>query len=216
VKYIVSVLLAAGVAACASGSRTSASPAQPTTSGQPATVTTRRGGVDSTRDVFVQTRVSVGDSFSPQRGDAALKAFRPDVSADLTGGECNLLRTGGSGATIVTAYFPSRPAVKTQMTLSFDSAGHLIRFNERRGVPKMPSMVGMTPEQRDSTIRVNDAAMRTTNLSLDYAIDQGVVLNRGAGRPTTAILGTVRAVEALEQLGPPKDHVERARRLCGV
>jgi hypothetical protein len=166
--------------------------------------------------VFVQTRVGIGDSFSPQRGDAALKAFVPEVPANLATGECNLMRTSGSGATIVIAYFPSRTAVQTQLNLSFDSAGHLVRFNERRGVPKMPPMTNMTPAQRDSTIRVNDAAIRSTNVSLDYAIDQAIAMNRGAGRPTTAIIGTVRAVEALQQLGPPKEHVERARRLCGV
>jgi hypothetical protein len=165
---------------------------------------------------MVQTRVGISDSFSPLRGDAALRAFVPDVAADLSKGECNLMRTGGSGATIVLAYFPTRAALQTQMTLSFDSAGHLVRFNERRGVPKMPPMTNMTPAQRDSTVRVNDAAMRSTNVSLDYAIDQAVVMNRGAGRPTNAIIGTVRAIEALDQLGPPKAHVERARRLCGV
>jgi len=170
---------------------------------------------DSSRDLFIPV-TGVGVSFSPKRGDAALKAFLPDVAADITAGECNLMRTGGSGATIVIAYFPTRTHAQTQMSMSFDSAGHLVRFNERRGVPKIPPTTGMTVAQRDSTIRVNNDAIRSTTISLDYAVDQAMVMNRGADRPWMAVMGTVREVESLEQLGPPKSHVERARRLCGV
>jgi len=42
------------------------------------------------------------------------------------------------------------------------------------------------------------------------------VMNRGGGKPTDAILATVRAIERLEKLGPPIARVERMRRLCGV
>jgi hypothetical protein len=155
-------------------------------------------------------------SFSPKRGAAALQAFVPDVAADITTGECNLTRTSGSGATVVIAYFPARSRPQTQMSLSFDSAGHLVRFGERRGIPKIPSTTGMSLAQRDSTIRVNNDAIRSTDISLDYAVDQAMVMNRGGNRPWMAVMGTVREVESLEQLGPPRSHVERARRLCGV
>jgi len=170
---------------------------------------------DSVRDLFMPV-TGVGVSFSPSRGAAALRAFVPDVMADITTGECNLTRTSGSGATIVIAYFPARARPQTQMSLSFDSAGHLVRFSERRGIPKIPSISGMSLAQRESTIRVNNDAIRSTDISLDYALDQAMVMNRGGNRPWMAGMGTVREVESLEQLGPPKSHVERARRLCGV
>jgi hypothetical protein len=83
-------------------------------------------------------------------------------------------------------------------------------------VPHIPSTAGMTDVQRDGTIRAAEAGQRSTSISLDYAIDQALVSNRGAGRPTHAVLGTVRSIENLEQLGRPKARLERVRRLCGV
>jgi hypothetical protein len=163
-----------------------------------------------------RTDVFIGESFSPRTGDAAIHAFVPEIAAVDSGGECNVIRTGGSGATIVTASFPTRTAAQTQATITFDSSGRLIRYSERRGVAKIPSTKGMTDPQRDSTIRTVSAATRSTSISLDYAIDQAVVMNRGGGKPTDAILGTVRAIERLDKLGPPIARVERMRRLCGV
>jgi hypothetical protein len=83
---------------------------------------------DTVRDVMVRTRVSVGDSFSPQTGAAAIRAFVPEVAPVDSGGECMLLRTGGSGATIVTAFFPKRTSVQTQVNITFDSSGRLVRY----------------------------------------------------------------------------------------
>lgn len=163
-----------------------------------------------------RTEVLLGDSFSPRTGDAAIHAFVPDVVPVDSGGECTVSRTGGSGATIVSAGFPTRAASHTQATLMFDSAGHLIRYSERRGGAKMPSTVGMTTVQRDSALRAATMAVRSTTVTLDYAIDQAVVANRGGGRPTDAILGTVRAIESLEKLGPLTARIERVRKLCGV
>jgi hypothetical protein len=74
----------------------------------------------------------------------------------------------------------------------------------------------MTDAQRDSTLRQALNAVRSTNVSLDYAIDQAVVSNRGGGRPTDAIIGNVRQIENLEKLGPLTKRIERIRKLCGV
>jgi len=207
VKRLTRLGIAAVVAACSSNPKTA-----PATAPAPAPSQVARSRPDSSRDLFVR----VGDSFSPLRGDAALKSFVPEVAADIAAGECNLIRTGGSGATIVSAYFPTRAHPLTQMSLAFDSAGHLVNFSERRGIPKLPPMTNMTPAQRDSAIRAVEANLRSTTVTLNYALDQGVIMNRGGSKPTVAALGTVRSVESLEQLGPPKAHVERARRLCGV
>ena len=67
-----------------------------------------------------------------------------------------------------------------------------------------------------SSLRAALNATRSTNVSLDYAIDQAVVSNRGGGRPTEAIIGNVRQIESLEKLGPLTARIERIRKLCGV
>jgi hypothetical protein len=99
----------------------------------------------------------------------------------------------------------------------FDSAGRLVRYSETRGVVHLDGPIGtMSPAQRDSVFRAAEARVRTTSISLDYAIDQAIVSNRGGGKPTDAVLATVRSVERLEKLGPPMARMERMRKLCGV
>lgn len=189
--------------------RSAATPS-PVTSTTPAAA-----GSTTATDVFVRTRVSVGDMFVPLRGAAALRDFKADVAADETGGECQLLRTGGSGATIVTAYYPHRADARFQATITFDSSGRVVRYNERRGVPHLPR-TGLTAAQLESAIREAEASTRSTTISMDYPIDQAIATNRGGGKPTTAVLGTVREMESLASLGPPAARLERVRKLCGV
>jgi hypothetical protein len=74
----------------------------------------------------------------------------------------------------------------------------------------------MTDAQRDSALRAAHEARRSTTISFDYAIDQAVVSNTGGGRPSDAIIGTIRSVEKLERLGPPSARLARVRKLCGV
>jgi YD repeat-containing protein len=164
------------------------------------------------RDVLI----SAGESFSARGGAAALRDFTPEMAPVDSGGECVVGRTSGSGATVVNAYFPSRAGVRTQMTINFDSAGRLVRVTDRWGVTRVPSTVGITPAQRDSTFRAASSATRTTQVMLDYVVDQAFAMNRGGGRPTDAITASVRDIERLRQLGPPVARIERVRRLCAV
>jgi hypothetical protein len=104
----------------------------------------------------------------------------------------------------------------TTIVMMFDSAGHLIRYSERRGGQRIPSTIGMSDAQRDSTFRAALNAIRATTISLDYAMDQAIATNRGGGLGSEGIMGTVRSIEKLEKLGPPQARLARARRLCGV
>jgi len=188
------------------GCHSAPAPRTPTPSG--ATTTTP----PQQRDLLV----SATESFTPRSGDAAIQAFVPEVAPVDSGGECLVTRTAGSGAMTVGGFFPRRSASQTTMSVTFDSAGHVVRFSDRRGVPKPIVTAGMTTQQRDSALRAAANAVRSTTISLDYAVDQAMVMNRGAGKPTDAIIGPVRAIEKLEKLGPPTARLERLRRLCGV
>jgi hypothetical protein len=161
-------------------------------------------------------RVVQGERFSPATSDSAVRAFVPDVQPVDSGGECRLMRTSGSGATFATAYFPSFDSARTTVTLMFDSAGHLARYSDRRGVVRFKAQPGMSETQRDSVLRGAHAAVRSTTIGFDYAIDQAIVSNDGGGLPTKAILGSVRSIENLEKFGPPTKRLARVRRLCGV
>jgi len=161
-------------------------------------------------------RVSIGESFTPRNDTESIRTFKADVAPVDEGGECSVTRTSGSGATMVSVGFPQRKNAQTTMTIMFDSAGHLIRFAERRGATTLPPMTGLTDAQRDSTLRASHAARRSTSISLDYAIDQAVVTNMGGGQPTQAIISNVRTIEKLESLGRPRERLDRVRKLCGV
>lgn len=178
----------------------------------PAPADTARG----TRQADVLVRVRSSESFTPQRGEAAIQAFVPEIAPVDSGGECYTGRLPGSGATTISASFPTRKAPRTTITLVFDSAGHLARYSELRGVPRPQSPVGLTDAQREEAVRVAVDTTRSTSLSFDYAIDQAIVMNRGGRKSTNAIIGTVRSFERLDKLGPPVARIERARKLCGV
>jgi hypothetical protein len=164
----------------------------------------------------VRLTVARGESFSPSSGDSAIAAFVPEVQPVDSGGECRLFRTRGSGATMATAYFPSFDSARTSVTLAFDSAGHLVRFGDRRGGVRFRTPEAITEAQRDSAMSVARAAVRSTTISFDYAVDQAVAANEGGGKPTQAVIGPVRSMENLQKLGPPTKRLVRVRQLCGV
>jgi len=201
---VISLIGIVAVAACSKSAATPALAAAPT----PAIGT---GSTPTTATIMVR----VGDSFSPQRGPQALKAFVAEVQPEESGGECTVLRTTGNGALTVTASYPSRTAAKSTVNVTFDSAGHVARYGETRGVVRLKT-TGLKPEQVDSARRAAEAAIRTTSVTFDYAIDQAIAMNRGGGKPTVAVIGTVRELQNLEQLASPVARLERMRKLCGV
>ena len=194
------------LAACASRSPSPSAGASPSAAASSA----------PTGAATLRVRVVAGDRFSPEVGSAAVKAFIPDVAASDSGGECALHRMGNSNATIATASFPARVAALMSASITFDSAGHVVRYAETRGVPHEKGMtIGMSDTQRDSALKAAQGAVRSTVIMLDYAVDQGVLHNLGGGKPSHAALSSAREVEALPALGI-KARMARMRRLCGV
>jgi hypothetical protein len=191
---------------------------KPTTTPAPATnaataSTTQRTTASPSGTVMMRA-VATSESFVPGTGPQALKAFVADVKPDEAGGECSLTRTTGNGALIATAFYPTRAASATQVTIAFDSAGHAARYSELRGVPHIKP--GLRIAQVDSARRAIEAVMRSTSITFDYAVDRAFALNRGAGKPTVAITSTVREMENLDNLQKPAARMERMRKLCGV
>ena len=165
----------------------------------------------------VTTRVvRVGNPFFPRDTDSAIAAFRPAVLPADSAGNCSTTRTTGSGATRVTARFFARDSSTTLVTFVFDSAGNLVRFSDTRGSRSFRPPPGATPAQFDSIRRAAEAGRRITTISLDFAIDQALAVNRAGSSDTEAIIGTVRRFENLQSLGPPNERIRRIRKFCGV
>ena len=147
-------------------------------------------------------------------GPVAAREFVADAKPDESGGECMLTRTSGNGALTATAFYPTRTASTTQVGVTFDSSGRVVRYFEMRGIPHTPP--GLRREQVDSARRAIQASLRSTSISFDYVVDRAFVLNRGAGKPATGVTASVREMETLENLGRPAARMERMRKLCGV
>lgn len=175
------------------------------------------GGAAGGVEPVVRLRVATSDPFSPETGDAAVKAFVPDVAPADSGGECTLRKLPGSSATTATAAFPTRTAPLMSVSMTFDASGKPVRYSEMRGVPSTRGkmVVGMSEAQRDSVLKAATAAIRSTIITLDYAIDQGIMHNRGGGQPDHAVLTSARVVESLPKLGV-HERMARFRKLCGV
>lgn len=163
-------------------------------------------------DTRIQTVATV-ERIYPKTGAQALKDFVTDALPDETGGECQLTRTTGNGALTAIASYPSRAAAKSNVVVTFDSAGHVVRYAESRGIP--PVFRGKM-EQVDSVRRAFEADHRSTTISFDYGADRAMAMNRGAGKPIVAITSAVRDMEKLENLQQPAARMERMRKLCGV
>ncbi len=199
------IVIAVAIVACSSGQPATSIPVPQPAPGQ-------RGP----NDVLIQTRrVDVTGSFSPRSDQASIDAYVPDIAPFDSGGECNVLRTGGNGATIVSAQYPDRLHARTSVTMTFDSAGHMVRFNERHSDRANEAYRGCA-EQLDSALQAHTRVTRSSTVQLDFVLDQGLALSSGAGKPTIAISAPVRVIERLARLGPPTERMARSRKLCGV
>ena len=181
---------------------------------KPSTVTTTERAMPSPSGTVMVRGVTTSESFVPGTTAQALKDFVAEVKPDEDGGECLLNRTSGNGALIATAFYPKRATSTTQVMITFDSAGHVVRYSEQRGVAHMKP--GLSLAQLDSARRAIEAVMRSTSITFDYPVDRAFAINRGAGKPTVAITSTVRAMESLDNLQRPAARMERMRKLCGV
>lgn len=163
----------------------------------------------------LRTTMVVGDVYRPESGDSALAAWTPDTPPFDSGGVCNVAKPFGPGVTVVTATFPLNDSTaRTSLSITFDSAGHVVRFSDRRGMVRLPR--GITADQLDSARRAAEAKVRSTSISFDYPLNQAVAVNSGGGKPTVAVIGPIRSMENLEKLGPPTKRIQRLRAFCGV
>ncbi len=198
------------VLACAKASTTPAPVVTAST-----VTTTERSAMPSPSGTIMMRGVTSSESFIPGTSAQALKDFVAEVKPNEDGGECSLNRTIGNGALIATAFYPKRATSTTQVTITFDSAGHVVRYSEQREA-WLHIKPGLSLAQVDSAHRAVEAVMRSTSITFDYAVDRAFAINRGAGKPTVAITSTVRAMESLDNLQRPAARMERMRKLCGV
>jgi hypothetical protein len=144
-------------------------------------------------------------------------SFVAEVESNEIGGECNSASPFGPNSTVVIANFPTRAAPLMNAVLTFDSVGHLIRYNETRGFSGARGVPATaTPAERDSIRAAQGAAIRSTSISFDYTTGLAILRNFGGRQPSVIATAPVAVVEKMPQFGPINERVERVRKLCGV
>ena len=140
-----------------------------------------------------------------------------DRAVGRGGGECQTIRTTATGAVFKTAYYPSKADARVTVSLTFDSVGRLIRSTQTNGVLRFHLPPGdTTPATRDSDLSAAVQSVHSTTISLDYVTDDGLLIQRGGGRPERSMLVSTTAVGDLEVLGRPAERACEAATTCHV
>jgi hypothetical protein len=145
----------------------------------------------------------------------ALRRFRPARPAVDSGGECVVREGFAPGERILAGYFPSRADGEVLVNLTVDSAGRLLRYEERRGLLRVPGMAqARTAAARDSAVRAAERATRTTHIWLDRVTGEARAVNQGGGEPSEGVFGRVDEFETARELGLPGARAARVAALC--
>lgn len=196
IRWSITLLIAALVPACA--------PRTPAADTAPQPMPERR------REIATEI------SHFPARSDsAAVARFQPALEAVEMGGECVVRSAPAPGVRQLSVYFPSRAESESMVSITVDSTGRLLRYNENRGLTRLPGLAGATtPAARDSAFAAARQRTRSTRILLDYVTGRALVTNEGGGQSTEAVTGTVVQFEKLDKLGFPHQRAERVRTLC--
>jgi hypothetical protein len=122
----------------------------------------------------------------------------------------------GADAIAYTAAFPSKSDTKATVVVMVDPAGGIIRYSERRGPPLRPAANPGNSDARNSAdaLAAAVAAVRSTNISMDYRAGRATVANTGGGRPDERVSGPIDVVGSMEKLGKPLDRAQRVLAQC--
>jgi hypothetical protein len=122
----------------------------------------------------------------------------------------------GADAIAYTAAFPSKSDTKATVVVMVDPAGGIIRYSERRGPPLRPAANPGNSDARNSAdaLAAAVAAVRSTNISMDYRAGRATVANTGGGRPDERVSGPIDVVGSMEKLGKPLDRAQRVLAEC--
>lgn len=146
---------------------------------------------------------------------AALRRFRPARPAVDSGGECVVRQGVRPGTRLVSAYFPTRAAGEVLVTLTVDSAGRLLQYDEQRGLLRIPAIAeARTDAERERAVADAERGTRTTSIVLDMATGEGRAVNRGGGLPSEGVFGRVQELETAAELGRPGSRALRVAGLC--
>jgi hypothetical protein len=122
----------------------------------------------------------------------------------------------GADAIAYTAAFPSKSDTKATVVVMVDSTGKIVRYSERRGPPLRPAANPGNSDARRSAdaLAAAVAAVRSTNITMDYRAGSATVANMGGGRPDERMSGPIDVMGSMQEFGKPLDRAQRVLAQC--
>lgn len=155
-----------------------------------------------------------GARVSTNQSEEAIRAWRPDRAAVEGGGECQSFPMPMPGVRTLSVQFPSRAKPEGTVSITVDSLGRLLRYSDNRGARNVRIPANATAAQRDSAIAADNARMRRTSISLDFASGMGIAVNQGGDLPDDAVSSHVTVFNTHQQFGSPAKRIEQVTAIC--
>jgi len=149
-----------------------------------------------------------------------LERFQPELEAVDGPFECGKPEAHTANvlfphdATVYGAYAPTRAESRASVLVFVDSAGSILRYSERRGLPIRPETRGLTPEQVGAAVQAAANEARATTISIDFIGQRATVANTGGNRPNHRVIARSDEVKHLEKLGDPVKRAELILAAC--
>jgi YD repeat-containing protein len=147
-------------------------------------------GSDVTTEIGVSTASRMG----------ALEAFVPAVAAVEEGGECDTVRIARADdpVTLIILSFPRTDAPTRNVSVTYDSAGQRLRYNDLRG-----------DLRREKT-------GPQTSILLDFSRRTAFATNEVPGRPAEIATGDLASALTAAHLGLPQRMLDLVQTRCGA
>jgi hypothetical protein len=124
---------------------------------------------------------------SPER----LAAFHFDVPLPTDTGVCVRRAVPFGVGEMISVYHPEERNATALVSVNIDTAGHIIRFTDRRGQVGIHFDHPASAKELDSALAVARRTTRSSMLYLDYPMGRAMLSNEGGGRKTESVMAAL-------------------------
>lgn len=149
-------------------------------------------------------------------GSPQLAAFNLEVPLPTDTGVCVRRPVPLGIGELVSVYYPGVRNAAAVASVNVDTAGHIIRYSERRGEVSLDAGRRLTRQELDSAITATRLRTRSSTIYLDYGLGHALLTNEGGGRKTESIMARLTAVANDPRFGAPDARARAIVARCGT
>ena len=145
-----------------------------------------------------------------------LAAFNLEVPLPTDTGVCVRRPVPMGIGELVSLYYPGVRNAVAVAAVNVDSAGHIIRYSERRGEVNFKFSRPLRGQELDSAITAARQRTRSSSIYLDYDLGHATLANEGGGRRNQSVLAPLTAVANDPRFGAPDARAHAIVARCGA